>query len=302
MTMTKQRIVDFMKDFTVETTPGSAAKTPDYRVHLREGCQVAVTFLPGSDFKDTIATSKRLREEGFEPAPHIAARSITSEQHLKDFLQGLKDEADVSHVVALAGAVDKPLGPYESSMDLMKTGLFDQYGIKQIGVAGHPEGNPDIPDEMLKKALEFKNAYQQSTDASLYIATQFLFEAQPMIEWDKMIQSDGNAMPIHIGVPGIASLKALLGHAKACGIGTSMRFLTRQARNITKLMTVQSPDKLIIDLANYAAEDEKCGIKKVHMYPLGGLRRSALYAYSLADGKFSMSEDQSKIIFDESYE
>ncbi len=284
----KQQIVDFMSDFTIETTPGSAAKIPDYREHLRPGCAIAVTFLPGSDYRDTISTAKRLRGEGFEPVPHIVGRSVPSEQDLTTFLDAVTSEAGVDHIVALAGAVDRPLGPYDSSMALMDTGLFDKFGIKKIGVAGHPEGNPDIPDSMLKQALEFKNNYADKSDADLYIVTQFVFEAEPIIKWDKAIQAAGNKLPVHIGVPGLASLKALIGHAKACGIGASMKFLTKQARNVAKLLTVQSPDKLIIDLAKYKAEDPDCGIKKVHMYPLGGMRRSAAYSYALADGAFDL--------------
>ena len=71
----KQQIIDFVDDFTIETTPGSAAKISDFREHLRPGTKVSVTFLPGSDFADTIAVAKRLRVEGFEPLPHLAARS-----------------------------------------------------------------------------------------------------------------------------------------------------------------------------------------------------------------------------------
>ena len=285
----KQQVVDFMSDFTIETTPGSAAKIPDYREHLREGCAIAVTFLPGSDYRDTISTSRRLRDEGFEPVPHIVARSVPSEQDLITFLDGVTSEAGVDHIVTLAGAVDKPLGPYDSSMALLETGLFEKYNIKKIGVAGHPEGNPDIPDAMLKQALDFKNDFAQRSDSELYVVTQFVFEAQPIIAWDKAIRQSGNQLPIHIGVPGLASLKALINHARACGIGASMKFLTKQARNITKLLTVQSPDKLIIDLAKYKAEDPTCGIKKVHMYPLGGMRRSAAYSYALADGAFDIN-------------
>jgi len=285
----KQQVIDFMSDFTIETTPGSAAKIPDYREHLRPGCAIAVTFLPGSDYRDTISTSKRLRDEGFEPVPHIVGRSVPSENDLVTFLDAVTSEAGVDHIVALAGAVDKPLGPYDSSMALMETGLFDKYNIKKIGVAGHPEGNPDIADDMLKQALDFKNNFANTSDANLYIVTQFVFEAEPIIKWDKAIQSSGNTLPVHIGVPGLASLKALIGHARACGVGASMKFLTKQARNVAKLLTVQSPDKLIIDLAKYKAEDPACGIKKVHMYPLGGMRRSAAYSYALADGSFDLN-------------
>lgn len=283
--------MNLMRDFTIETTPGQAAKVSNFGEHLNQGAMVAVTFLPGSDYNDTIKTAVKLREEGFEPAPHIVARSIPSKEALDDFLNRVTSEAGVTQCVALAGGVDKPLGPFDSSMDIMDTGLFDKYGIKKIGVAGHPEGSPDISDEMLKQALAWKNGFRERTDAELYIATQFVFEAAPVIAWDKAIQSDGNKMPIHIGAPGLATIKTLINHAKACGVGPSMRFLTRQAMNVAKLMTVSAPDKLITELAQYKAEDPNCGISHVHMYPLGGLKRSAFWANAVVDGKFDMKKD-----------
>ena len=121
----KARVVEFVSGFTVETTPGSAAKIADYREHLRPGAKVAVTFLPGSDFEDTIRVSKRLRNEGFDPLPHFAARSIPSKDDLDGWLGRLTSEAGVSEVVALGGAVDQPLGPFDSSMAMIETGLFD---------------------------------------------------------------------------------------------------------------------------------------------------------------------------------
>ncbi|WP_417455638.1 methylenetetrahydrofolate reductase [Kiloniella sp.] len=284
----KQQIIDFMTGFTIETTPGSAAKTPDYRVHLRPGTEIAVTFLPGSDFADTVSTSKRLKDEGFVPLPHFAARSIRSQNDFEEYLKTLQGEVGIEHAVALGGAVDKPLGEFESSMQLMETGLFDKYGIKSIGVAGHPEGSPDINEVGLREAIAWKNTFKEQTDAYMYIATQFCFEAEPIIAWDKKIQAEGNKLPIHLGVPGLATLKTLMNHAKACGIGSSMRVLTRQAKNIAKLMTVNAPDKLVMDLARYHAEDPNCGIKKVHMYPLGGMKKSAAWSYAVTDGDFTV--------------
>ncbi|WP_020592242.1 methylenetetrahydrofolate reductase [Kiloniella laminariae] len=284
----KKQIIDFMTGFTIETTPGSAAKTPDYREHLRPGTEIAVTFLPGSDFADTVSTSKRLKAEGFVPMPHFAARSIPSLADFENYLITLQGEVGIEHAVALGGAVDKPLGQFESSMQLLETGLFDKHGIKSIGVAGHPEGSPDISTAGLQEALSWKNSFKERSDAYIYIATQFCFEAEPIIAWDKKIQAEGNKLPIHIGVPGLATLKTLLNHAKACGVGASMRVLTKQARNIAKLMTVNAPDKLVMDLARYHAEDPNCGIQKVHMYPLGGMKKSAAWSYAVTDGDFTL--------------
>ncbi|HEX9771339.1 MAG TPA: methylenetetrahydrofolate reductase [Kiloniellales bacterium] len=287
----RQQILDFVAGFTIETTPGSALKIPDYRDHLRPGTTVSVTFLPGSDFADTITTAKRLKDEGFKPAPHFAARSIPSRAAFESYLKRLQDEVGVEEVVALGGAVNHPVGEFDSSMQLLETGLFDKYGIRRIGLAGHPEGSPDISDRALHEALAWKNAFAERSDAAIYLATQFCFEAAPIIAWDKAIQDAGNRLPIHIGIPGLATLKTLINHARACGIGPSMRVLTRQAKNITKLLNVKAPDHLVSELAHYRAHEPDCGIRRVHVYPLGGLRRSAEWIYAVADGEFTLAED-----------
>ena len=273
-----------MSDFTVETTPTSAAKMSDFREVLRPGATVYITFLPGSDYKETVATAKRLRDEGFNPAPHFAARSIESEAQFKDYLDRATSEAGVDHILTIAGALKAPLGPYSDSMELLNTGLFDQFGIKQIGVAGHPEGSPDMSDEAIAQAVAWKNGFAERTDADLHILTQFCFEAQPIIDWDRQLNAEGNKLPIRIGAPGIAKISTLLNYAMACGIGNSMQFIKKQAKNVTKLMKVQAPDILIHELAEYVANDQSSGIDGIHMYPLGGLRKTAAWSYAVADG------------------
>ena len=88
-------ISKFLSGFTAETTPGSAAKIPDFREHLREGTVVYITFLPGSDFNDTVSVAKRLRGEGFIPVPHFAARSIPDKATLDNYLSMVVGEAGV---------------------------------------------------------------------------------------------------------------------------------------------------------------------------------------------------------------
>ena len=285
----KRSIQTLFDGFSAETTPGSAAKISDFRDYLRKGTSVYITFLPGSDFQSTVAVAKRLRDEGFIPIPHFAARSIKNKKTFESHLAQAVNEAGVDRVLCIAGAVDKPVGEFTDSTQLLATGLFDKYGIQKIAVAGHPEGSPDMSDASIMKALKWKNSFKEQTDAALYVVTQFAFEAAPIIRWDKMIQMEGNRLPIHIGIPGLATLKTLLMHAKACGIGSSMKVLTKQAKNITKLMTVNTPDQLVYELGQYRATDPQCGITGVHMYPLGGLRRSAQWSHAVHDGRFVLN-------------
>jgi methylenetetrahydrofolate reductase (NADPH) len=37
----------------------------------------------------------------------------------------------------------------------------------------------------------------------------------------------------------------------------------------------------------------------VHVYPLGGLKKSAEWAYAVADGRFSMNRDNSTFVVEE---
>jgi len=92
---TEQNIQKLLTGFTAETTPGAAAKIPDFREHLRPGTVVYITFLPGSDFNDTVAVASRLRSEGFIPVPHFAARSIKDEKTLNENLARVVGESGV---------------------------------------------------------------------------------------------------------------------------------------------------------------------------------------------------------------
>ena len=49
-------------------------------------------------------------------------------------------------------------------------------GIK-IGIAGHPEGSPDIPEQNLEKAMIDKKPYAD------YIVTQWLLDSQPIVDF-----------------------------------------------------------------------------------------------------------------------
>ena len=287
----RRQIIDFMSDFTLETTPGSAAKVPDFRAHARTGSTFYITFLEGSDFEATVAVARRLRSEGFNPVPHLTARSIADERALEGILARLTGEIGVRQVLCVAGAGKTPAGAFSDTLQLLGTGLFDKYGISHIGVAGHPEGSPDIPDEAVSQALDWKNQFASRTAARIYLVTQFCFEAGPIIAWEKRLRAEGNRLPIRIGIPGLATIRTLLGHAKACGIGPSMHFLTRQAMNVARLMSVAAPDRLVADLAAFKAGDPGCLIEGVHLYPLGGLKKSADWANAVVDGHFRMNRD-----------
>src|SRR5690606_34919083 len=159
-----------------------------------------------------------------------------------------------SRVLAIAGADSKPAGPFADTLSMLETGLFGKHGIRSIGLAAHPEDPPVDDRSVIREHADRKIEFAGKTGIEIYFVTQFVFEARPIFDFVARIRSLGNDRPLVIGLPGLATLQSLIKHATACGVGPSMQFLTRRARDLRKLLSVQAPDRLVIDLANYVAE------------------------------------------------
>jgi methylenetetrahydrofolate reductase (NADPH) len=290
---TSQQIQALASGFSIETTPGTAAKVDSFEALLPAGTQVNVTFLPGTRYRDTVATAARLSAEGMVPVPHVAARSIPDLAALEKYLRRLRSEARVDQALVIGGGLARPIGRFDSSVQLLETGLFEKYGFRKIGIAGHPEGAPDIPAAEVEKALHRKAAYAHATGAEMYLVTQFCFEAAAVIRWIRRLRAIGIRLPVRIGVPGPASIKTLLRFAQECGIGPSMRVVTRQARNVAKLLSVQMPDALLAGLAEYQVSDPERQLRGIHFYPFGGFAKTCAWFSSVAEGRFALARDGS---------
>ena len=275
-------------NWSIEVTPTGATKIESFRDCLDPGTTVNVTFLPGTDPADTIAVCERLHNDGMRPVPHLAARSLRDADQLDELLSAYTARCGVEEVLCIGGGVDSPVGGFDATMQVLQTGLIQKHGIRHIGVAGHPEGSPDISDDEIAEALDAKNALAKAEGLNLYIETQFCFEADIVLEWEKRVREAGNALPIRIGIPGPATIKTLFRFAQISGIGPSMRFISKQAKNVAKLMTVQSPHLLLTGLAEGMAADKECLIRHFHYYPFGGFARTATYAGAIANGRIEM--------------
>ncbi|MEM7072204.1 MAG: metFprotein, partial [Pseudomonadota bacterium] len=87
-----------------------------------------------------------------------------------------------------------------------------------------------------------------------------------------------------------ATLKTLLKHAYACGIGNSMRVLTRQSKNLTHLLSVKAPDRLVRELAGYLDQNPQSMIQRCHLYPLGGLKKSVEWLGQVQQGQIRLGK------------
>ncbi|MEM6596247.1 MAG: methylenetetrahydrofolate reductase, partial [Pseudomonadota bacterium] len=199
-----------------------------------------------------------------------------------DWIARYQGEANVKQALLLAGGVTTPLGSFDSSMQLLETGLFDKAGFERLHVAGHPEGNKDIdPDGSMKnvdEALQWKQKFFERTDAKMALATQFAFDADPIIDWANSIKANGIDLPVHIGIAGPAKLQTLIKFAIACGVGPSLKVLQKRAIDVTKLLLPYEPTDVLTALAAHKAANPDFNIEAVHFFPLGGIKTNANWA------------------------
>ncbi|MND31249.1 hypothetical protein D3C80_217910 [compost metagenome] len=265
--------------YSIEVMPRTAAKIENFREFLPAGMRVYIAHIDGTPIEDMVTTAKRLTEDGYAVMPHVPARLIRDKAMLEDWISRYVNEAGVSQALLLAGGLSSPRGELESSLQLLETGLFGRYGFKRLNVAGHPEGNKDIDKDgttrLVDRALKFKQAYSENSDAEMAIVTQFAFDARSIIRWTERIAEAGVTLPIHLGVAGPTKLQTLIKFAISCGVGPSLSVLQRRAMDLSKLLVPYEPDEFLTEIANYKATHPQSLIDEIHVFPLGGIRASA---------------------------
>jgi methylenetetrahydrofolate reductase (NADPH) len=272
----------FLQDYSIEVMPRTAEKVEDFRTLLPAGTRVYIAHIEGTPIEDMVATAKRIAGEGYAVMPHFPARIIKDKGTLADWIARYQGEAGVDQALLLAGGVATPHGDYDSSMQLLESGLFGEAGFKRLHVAGHPEGNKDIDADgsmtNVDAALRWKQAFSETSDADMALATQFAFEAGPIIDWANGIKEAGIDIPVHIGIAGPAKLQTLIKFAIACGVGPSLKVLQKRAMDVTKLLLPYEPAEVLAQLAAHKAANPSFNISHVHFFPLGGIKTNANWA------------------------
>jgi len=280
------------RGFSVEVTPREAPKVPPFGEVLPAGTRIYITFLENTPFEDTVALAARVVQQGMRPVPHLAVRAIPDRAALSGMLARLAD-IGVTEVLVIAGSVAKPAGEYDETMQVLTSGVLPEHGITRIGVAGHPEGTPDIGPTELAAALAAKNALAAEQGLDMYVVTQFCFAPEPIIAWEREIRAAGIRLPIVIGLPGLTSPAKLLRFGLSCGIGPSLKVLRKQSGGVLRLATssVYHPDQTMLGLVRSGVDEPASLIQGVHFFPFGSLQRTAEWAGQLSAGQFVVEPD-----------
>jgi methylenetetrahydrofolate reductase (NADPH) len=273
-----RRAAALVRAASIEMVPRDEFTGDALRGLFAPGTNVFINHPAGATHHDIVAACARLRRAGFVPVPNVAARRLASYTQAADFLRRAVNEAEVDEVLLIGGDSAAPVGPFYDSIDLLVSGLIERQGVRRIAFAGYPDGHPLISEGTLAAVMRRKLALARSAGFSVKIISQFGFEPGPILGWLAGLRRDGIACQVRLGIAGPASIAALARVAVRCGIGGSLRALAGDHAAFARNLTEFTPDALIRALVG--GEEVSVPIAGLHIYPFGGVSRTAEWAKS----------------------
>ena len=146
---------------------------------------------------------------------------------------------------AVGGDPAVPLGPYEDSLALIESGVFWQYGVRHISIAGTPTATRGSPATCCGRRSRASRRRWRSCRCLASVLTQVEFDVDRVLSWLAEVRQHGVELPVRVGVPGPTSIKGLLGFASRLGVSTSATIARKYGFSVTNLLGKAGPDKFI---------------------------------------------------------
>src|SRR5262249_23689001 len=153
---------------------------------------------------------------------------------------------------------------YVDSLQILEEGLLAKCGVREIGVAGDPEGHPRISNQALHEAFPRKLELARGQNLGLYVVTQVSFSPARVVEYGAELERRFPSVGVYVGIAGPTDPVALARYAQRCGVSASLRALRNLGSGIAKLVTHTDPTEHITAVANYAARRESSNVVGVH--------------------------------------
>ena len=172
----------------------------------------------------------------------------------------------------MVGGDAKDRGEIHDGLALIR--LMEDLGhpFTSIGVPGYPEGHPAIPSDVLTASLRAKQAHAD------HVTTQMGFDPDAIATWISRMRNEGITLPVHLGLPGAATLGKLATVGARIGVAGSLRYL-RKHRSLLGHVLKRSfgPDALLEALAPTLADPtaDVAGAAPLHVQSGRGDRRVA---------------------------
>jgi methylenetetrahydrofolate reductase (NADPH) len=179
---------------------------------------ITVTASPRRGIEATIELAERLARHGYQVVPHISARLIRDDAHLREVL-GRVAAMGRREIFVVAGDAKEPAGQFPDSVSLLTALMAEPHGMKEIGITGYPERHSFIDDDLTIQAMWDKRR------VATYIVSNLCFDPRVVKKWIARVRRRGVQLPIHIGLAGVADPAKLLRISTRIGVVDSARFL-----------------------------------------------------------------------------
>lgn len=197
--------------------------------HVPTDVKITVTVSPRLGQAATLELAERLSAHGFEVAPHVSARLVRDEGHLRELL-GRIEAMGVRDLFVVAGDAKEPAGGFDGAASLLAAMAEVGHHIEQIGITGYPESHPTISDDETIRAMFAKAPF------ATYIVSQICFDSRVTAGWIDAVWARGTRLPIHIGLPGAVPRAKLVRISARIGLGRSARFVRHHRSWFTRLL------------------------------------------------------------------
>ncbi|MFK0113260.1 methylenetetrahydrofolate reductase [Streptomyces sp. NPDC091217] len=243
---------------TLEVIPLRTAT--DKLALIPPGTTISVTCSPKLGMSATLEYAAAARRSGLAVIPHLAARAIKDSSELEHIVARLA-ELGIDHIYVVGGDADEPAGDYSSAGELLEELDRSGHGFDSVGVACYPEGHPKIPDEVLLTELKRKQTFAD------YMVSQMCFDGTSLVDWLRHVRDSGVETPLRIGLAAPLKASKLVDLSMRIGVGTSLRYLTRQRGFVGNLLLggTYRPEHLLHEIAGEVPPAD-LGISGVHLF------------------------------------
>jgi methylenetetrahydrofolate reductase (NADPH) len=275
------RLSELLIGGSFELLPREMHRAAELAALLPKDTCIYIPSLPGLPLARTLEAVKTIREAGLDPVPHVSARRVLDRDEFQVFLKQATSQYRVHRVMLLGGDEPKAKGPFNDSLAILESGLLKDSGIREIGVAGYPEGHPRIPSGDIAAAFEKKRRLTREQGLGMYVVTQFSFSPTRVVDYCAQLARTAPEVSIYAGVAGPTDPIALARYAQRCGVSASLRALRTLGTGIAQLVTHSDPQEQLVALSRYSLQREPSNVAGVHIYSFGGAVRTAAWIRQL---------------------
>lgn len=272
-----EHVSELITNGSIECTLGDAPTIARAADLLPRGMDVYVTALPHQSLRDTLTGLRQIRRAGLHPVPHLAARRVPSRPALREFLERAVLECDVQRVFVIGGDDHQVRGPYRDSEALLRDDSLRAAGIREVGIAGYPEGHPRIAADVLHSSFAAKRALARDQELGLFVLTQFSFAPARVIEYCAALARIARDVPVYVGMAGPTQPQALLRYAQRCGVSASLRALQSMGFGAARMVSRTDPIEQLHSIARYCAPRSDCNVVGAHFFSFGAFARTAAW-------------------------